>query len=82
MKSSYADVISLGASKDRQRAVETRRGGALRWAFIDCMTKFGNNLTYKELIQDLREEMKRRRFRQQPLLSCSHPLDTSRQFII
>ena len=23
-------------------------------AFIDCMTKFGNNLTYKELIRDLR----------------------------
>jgi len=82
MKSSYADVISLGACKDRQSAVETRRGGALRWAFIDCMTKFGNNLTYQQLIRDLREEMKRRRFRQQPLLSSSHPIDTSRQFII
>jgi len=53
-KSSYADVVSLSASKDEQEAIETERGGALRWAFIESVRTLGHNLTYKELLCSVR----------------------------
>ncbi|KAH9999168.1 caspase domain-containing protein [Russula compacta] len=81
-KASYADVVSISASKDHQQAIETGRGGALRLAFIDCMNMSRNNVSYKLLIQELRGYMMRNEFPQRPLLSSSHEIDTNLRFIV
>ncbi|KAI0001468.1 peptidase C14, caspase domain-containing protein [Russula compacta] len=81
-KASYADVVSISASKDHQLAIDTGRGGALRLAFIDCMNISRNNVSYKLLIQELRGYMMRNEFPQRPLLSSSHEIDTNLRFIV
>jgi hypothetical protein len=79
-KSSYADVVSLSACKDEQEALETGRGGALRWAFIESVRTLGHTLTYKELLCSVRDYMRRHGFPQRPQLSSSYEIDTRRQF--
>jgi len=79
-KSSYADVVSLSASKDEQEAIETERGGALRWAFIESVRTLGHNLTYKELLCSVRDYMRKHEFPQRPQLSSSYEIDTRRRF--
>jgi len=73
-KSICGDVISLGSSKDRQSSLETNKGGALRRAFIDCMRAAEHNITYQELILNLREAMKQYDTQQQPQLSSSQKI--------
>jgi len=77
----HADVVTLSASKGNQTALETRRGGVLRRAFIDCMTEFGNNVTYRQLIWNICEYMQRDGFPQRPQLSSSHRIDTNLWFV-
>ncbi|KAF8501496.1 metacaspase [Russula emetica] len=81
-KASYADVVSLSASNDNQRAQETDRGGALRCAFIDSMKMFNNTLSHKELIRSVLEHMDKYGIPQQPQLSTSHEIDTDLPFIV
>ncbi|KAH9995798.1 caspase domain-containing protein [Russula vinacea] len=65
-KESRADVVSLGASKDNQRALETHLGGALRRAFIECVRAYGDTLTYRGLLQSIRGYMINQGFKQRP----------------
>jgi len=81
-KASYADVVSLSASKDSRTAKETRKGGALRLAFINCLTTFRYNVTYKELIKSVRDYMRNNRYKQKPVLSSSYEIDTDGRFIV
>jgi len=81
-KASHADVVSLSACKDNQKANETVRGGALRLAFVDCLNASQHSITYKGLIKTLREHMQRDGFAQKPLLSSSHAIDTDLVFIV
>ncbi|KAI0303841.1 peptidase C14, caspase domain-containing protein [Multifurca ochricompacta] len=81
-KGSRADVISLSACKDEGTAVETDQGGALRSAFIECMSMTGNQITYCDLVWNLRTYMEAHRFMQRPQLSSSHKIDTNRLFIV
>ncbi|KAH9959641.1 caspase domain-containing protein [Russula dissimulans] len=78
-KSSHAVVISLSASGGHQRAVETPQGGALRLAFLES---YRNNVTYAELIEGVRDYMRRHGYTQQPQLLSSHEIDTSCRFVI
>jgi uncharacterized caspase-like protein len=81
-KISSADVVSLSASKDNQEAAESREGGALRLAFIDSVSRFGNTLTYKGLIRNMRDYMRRHGFEQKPQLSASYKMDTDLRFVV
>jgi metacaspase-1 len=81
-KASYADVVSLSASKDSQNAEETQKGGALRLAFINCLTTFEYNVTYKELVKSVLDYMRNNRCKQKPVLSSSHEIDTDCWFIV
>jgi len=82
LKSSEADVVSLSACKDYERAFEAREGGALRRAFIECMMSSGNRGTYLSTIQYLRGYMHRHSISQRPQLSSSHQIDINQPFII
>ncbi|KAH8980484.1 peptidase C14 [Lactarius deliciosus] len=53
-KSSEANVISLSACKDGERAFEAREGGALRRAFIEYMTNPESRRTYYDTTRYLR----------------------------
>jgi len=79
-KASYAHIVSLSASKNEEEAFETERGGALRWAFIETVKKFGDTLTYKELLWSVRDYMTMHRYPQRPQLSTSHEIDTNLPF--
>ncbi|KAH8981557.1 caspase domain-containing protein [Lactarius hatsudake] len=81
-KSSKADVISLSACKDSERAFEAREGGALRRAFIEYMTNPGSGRTYYEIARNLRAYMNANDFRQRPQLSSCRPIDVNQPFII
>jgi len=81
-KPGYADAISIGASRNHQLAREVNGRGALRSAFVECMNAYSNNVTYRELIQSLRNYMKTCGFPQRPLLSSSHEIDTNLPFIV
>ncbi|KAI0270331.1 peptidase C14, caspase domain-containing protein [Russula aff. rugulosa BPL654] len=86
-KASNADVVSLSASRDDQSAEETRRGGALRCAFIDSVKMFNNTLSHKTLIRSVQytvisDYMRRLGFQQEPQLSTSHLIDTDLPFIL
>ncbi|KAH9178300.1 peptidase C14 [Lactarius sanguifluus] len=81
-KSSQADVISLSACKDSERAFEAREGGALRRAFIENMTSPGSRRTYYEITRNLRAYMNANDFRQRPQLSSCRPIDVNKPFII
>ncbi|KAI0267549.1 peptidase C14, caspase domain-containing protein [Russula aff. rugulosa BPL654] len=82
-KASNAEVVSLCASMDNQRAQEVHRGGgALRCAFIYSMKKFNNALSHKELIWSVREYMEEYSIPQRPQLSISHEINTNLPFIV
>ncbi|KAN0120868.1 Peptidase C14, caspase domain containing protein [Russula decolorans] len=81
-KASYADVVSLSASKDNQGARETHHGGALRCAFIDSMMNANDTLSYKALIRSVLDYMRRHGFEQKPQLSTSYEIDTNLPFIV
>ncbi|KAI0270328.1 caspase domain-containing protein [Russula aff. rugulosa BPL654] len=79
---SSADVVSLSASKDNQEAAESPQGGALRWAFIDSVCRYGNTLTYNTLVWYMRDYMARHGLKQKPQLSASHRIDTNWLFVV
>ncbi|KAH9037909.1 caspase domain-containing protein [Lactarius pseudohatsudake] len=82
-KSSPADVISLSACKDRENAFEVpAEGGALRKAFIECMTSSGSHGTCYDVIRSLLAYMRASGLRQQPQLSSSHGIDIKQRFTI
>lgn len=82
-KSSEADVISLSACKDKERAFEAREGGALRKAFSEYMLMgSGNHGTYLDIIRSLRKYMETNGFNQRPQLSSSHPIATNERFTL
>jgi hypothetical protein len=81
LKASRAHVVSLGASRDNQKAIETHLGGALRRAFMECVRAYGDTLTYIGLLQSVRRYMINQGFQQRPQLSTSHEIDTNILFI-
>jgi len=81
-KSSYADAISIGVSKDHRVIREANGKSALRSAFIECMNVYNKKVTYNQLIESLCNYMKSHGLPQQPLLSSSNEIDTNLPFII
>ncbi|KAI9428702.1 caspase domain-containing protein [Lactarius indigo] len=81
-KSSEADVISLSACKDNERAFEAREGGALRKAFIGYMTNPESRRTYYDITRYLRTYMDSNNFRQRPQLSSCRHIDVHHPFIV
>ncbi|KAH9959639.1 caspase domain-containing protein [Russula dissimulans] len=81
-RSSHADIVSLSVGHDHRESFETNLGGALRSAFIDCMGRCRNGVTYKQLMESIQNHAKGYKFPQEPQLSSSLKLDTNRLFFI
>ena len=84
-KTSAADVILWSGSKDDQTSADatiaSKATGAMSWAFREAILRFpekhqndGNQMSYKVLLNDIREQLEARNYSQKPQLSCSHPL--------
>jgi len=84
-RTSPADVIQWSGSKDEQTSADTtERGeatGAMSYAFISALKK-NPQQTYQQLLGSIRSELAAKNYSQKPQLSCSHPLDTNRPYIM
>jgi len=81
-RSSHADIVSLSVGHDHRESFETNLGGTLRSAFIDCMKRYRNSVTYKQLMEGVQNYAKRCKFPQEFQLSSSLKIDTNGRFLI
>lgn len=83
-KSSPADVIQFSGCKDYEKAADTVADGvatgAMSWAFKEVLTRQPQQ-SYASLLQNVREILAMR-YNQKPVLSASHPIDTSLRFVL
>ncbi|CCJ30141.1 unnamed protein product [Pneumocystis jirovecii] len=83
-KASPAEVIMFSGCKDSQTSVDTcvrnQATGAMSWAFKNALLKMPNQ-SYLQLLNSIRCELYQR-YDQKPQLSCSHPIDLNRLFIL
>ncbi|KAG5440066.1 hypothetical protein PCK2_000578 [Pneumocystis canis] len=83
-KASHAEVIMFSGCKDSQTSVDTcirnQATGAMSWAFRNALTKIPNQ-TYLQLLNSIRNELYQK-YDQKPQLSCSHPIDLNRLFVL
>ncbi|KAG5518068.1 hypothetical protein PMAC_003254 [Pneumocystis sp. 'macacae'] len=83
-KASPAEVIMFSGCKDSQTSVDTcvrnQATGAMSWAFRNALLKIPNQ-SYLQLLNSIRCELYQR-YDQKPQLSCSHPIDLNRLFIL
>lgn len=83
-KASPADVIMFSGCKDSQTSVDAcirnQATGAMSWAFRNALLKMPHQ-TYLQLLNSIRCELYQK-YDQKPQLSCSHPIDLNRMFIL
>ncbi|KTW27763.1 hypothetical protein T552_02203 [Pneumocystis carinii B80] len=83
-KASPADVIMFSGCKDSQTSVDTcirnQATGAMSWAFRNALLKMPYQ-SYLQLLNSIRFELSQK-YDQKPQLSCSHPIDLNRMFIL
>jgi len=78
-----ADVIQLSGCRDNQTSADASINnvstGALSYALITVLNQ-NPNLTYSQLLTNIRQILKEKRFSQIPQLSSSHPMNMNSQF--
>ncbi|KAG4083415.1 hypothetical protein H8356DRAFT_1299376 [Neocallimastix lanati (nom. inval.)] len=80
-----ADVIQLSGCRDNQTSADASINnvatGAMSYALITVLNQ-NQNLSYSQLLTQIRQIMKEKRFSQIPQLSSSHPMNMNSQFIL
>eukprot|EP00833_Pecoramyces_ruminatium_P004008 jgi/Orpsp1_1/1178040/evm.model.c7180000063824.1 len=80
-----AEVIQFSGCKDNQTSADAKINnvatGAMSYALITVLSQ-NKDFSYTELLTQLREIMKQKRFTQIPQLSTSHPMDMNSNFIM
>jgi len=80
-----ADVIQLSGCRDNQTSADASINnvatGAMSYALITVLNQ-NQNLSYSQLLTQVRQIMKEKRFSQIPQLSSSHPMNMNSQFIL
>lgn len=78
------DVFFISGCKDNQYSVEAyldgERQGALTWSFIDCIEN-SSKISWKNLILNMREKIKQKKFNQIPQFSSGKNIDINSDFI-
>ncbi|KAI8844154.1 peptidase C14, caspase domain-containing protein, partial [Chytridium lagenaria] len=79
-RASQAEVILLSGCKDSQTAADAKFNnvakGALTHALLQLLKKNpGKNLSFLEILRNVRDEMKKNKFTQIPQLSTSHEIN-------
>jgi len=80
-----ADVIQFSGCRDNQTSADANINnvstGAMSYALITVLNQ-NPNITYSQLLTQIRQIMKDKRFSQIPQLSASHPMNMNAQFIL
>jgi len=80
-----AEIIQFSGCKDNQTSADATINnvatGAMSYALISVLNK-NEELTYTELLTQIRQIMKEKRFTQIPQLSTSHPMNMNSKFIM
>jgi len=78
-----ADVIQFSGCRDNQTSADASINnvatGAMSYAFITVLNQ-NQNISYSQLLTQIRKIMTEKRFSQIPQLSSSHPMDMNSQF--
>ncbi|KAJ4475652.1 peptidase C14 [Lentinula aciculospora] len=81
---SLADIVLISGCKDTQTSADASEDGvptgALSWGLMSTL-KENPEPTYLQLLDGIREKLKRENYDQLPQLSTGHPLDLSTVFI-
>ena len=74
----FGNIVMISGCTDNQTSAETvvndTPRGALTWAFLETL-KINNNPTWKELLNSMRDFLKKNRYRQIPQLSSGKSID-------
>jgi len=80
-----ADVIQFSGCRDNQTSADASINnvatGAMSYALITVLGQ-NQNLSYSQLLTQIRQIMKEKRFSQIPQLSSSHPMNMNSQFTL
>ncbi|ORX46390.1 hypothetical protein BCR36DRAFT_102920 [Piromyces finnis] len=80
-----ADVIQFSGCRDNQTSADAKINnqatGAMSYAFITVLNE-NPNLTYSQLLTQIRQVMREKNFKQIPQLSTSHPMNMNEEFIM
>jgi len=80
-----ADVIQFSGCRDNQTSADAKINnvatGAMSYALITVLSQ-NQNITYSQLLTQIRKIMNEKRFSQIPQLSSSHPMNMNEQFIL
>jgi len=80
-----ADVIQLSGCRDNQTSADASINnvstGAMSYALITVLSQ-NQNITYSQLLTQIRQIMNQKHFSQVPQLSSSHPMNMNEQFIL
>jgi hypothetical protein len=80
-----ADVIQFSGCRDNQTSADAKINnqstGAMSYALITVLNE-NPNLTYSQLLTQIRAVMKQKNFKQIPQLSTSHPMNMNEAFIM
>jgi len=80
-----ADVIQFSGCRDNQTSADAKINnvstGAMSYAFSTVL-KQNQNISYTQLLTQIRQIMKQKNFKQIPQLSTSHPMNMNEQFIM
>ncbi|ORX67349.1 hypothetical protein BCR32DRAFT_109687 [Anaeromyces robustus] len=78
-----ADVIQLSGCRDNQTSADASINnvstGAMSYALITVLSQ-NQNITYSQLLTQIRQIMNQKHFSQVPQLSSSHPMNMNEQF--
>jgi len=80
-----ADVIQLSGCRDNQTSADASINnvatGAMSFALITVLSQ-NKNISYSQLLTQIRQIMREKRFSQIPQLSSSHPMNMNSQFTL
>jgi len=80
-----ADVIQFSGCKDNQTSADAKINneatGAMSYALITVLSQ-NQNISYSQLLTQIRQVMKQKNFSQIPQLSTSHPMNMNETFIM
>jgi len=79
---SSASVVMISGCMDEQVSKGTNLGGAMVMAFSKALNDANGDITYRELVVNMREILKQRGFDQIPLLSTARPFNLDCKVII
>lgn len=79
---SDASVVMISGCLDEQTSVGTQAGGAMVLAFTKVIESSNGDITYRDLVLQMRDVLKRQNYAQIPQLSTARPFNLDSKLLI